>query len=161
MNNTKNLLFVVLTVSYLDILPNTALEPLCAVTVEAKNIKIILIAIFLFVQIAIRKAIHLHLDIAQLLFQKKSLFKMKLLQFNITSLNTSLEELWGYEKENDYDAIFLQETNYTAKKPLAYLKYWKTKIFTDFLNKAMGLGMGTLVSSAKKMFSERISHTRT
>ena len=36
---------------------------------------------------------------------------MKLLQFNITSLDTSLEKLWGYQKENKYDVIFLQETN--------------------------------------------------
>ena len=47
---------------------------------------------------------------------------MKLLQFNITSLNASLEELWGYQKENNYDAIFLEEANYTAGKPLAYFK---------------------------------------
>ena len=86
---------------------------------------------------------------------------MKLLQFNITSLNTSLKELWGYLKENNYDAKFLQETNYTAGKSLAYFKYWKTKMFTNFQNKAMGFGVGTLVSSAQKMFSETISHTRT
>ena len=84
---------------------------------------------------------------------------MKLLQFNITSLNTSLEELWGYQKENNYDAIFLQETNYTAGKPLAYFKYWKTKMFTNFQNKAMGFGVGTLVSSAQKnVFREDLSH---
>ena len=38
-------------------------------------------------------------------------------------------------------------------------------MFTKFQNKAVGFGMGTLVSIAqkkkKKMFSERISHTRT
>ena len=28
---------------------------------------------------------------------------MKLLQFHITSSNTSLEDLWGYQKENNYD----------------------------------------------------------
>ena len=84
---------------------------------------------------------------------------MKLLQFNITSLNTSLEELWGYQKENNYDAIFLQETNYTAGKPLAYFKYWKTKMFTNFQNKAMGFGVGTLVSSAQKnVFRKDLSH---
>ena len=55
---------------------------------------------------------------------------MKLLQF--TSLNTSLEELWGYQKESNYDAIFLQETNYSAGKRLAYFKHWKTKMFTSF-----------------------------
>ena len=85
---------------------------------------------------------------------------MKLLQFNITSLNTSLKELWGYLKENNYDAKFLQETNYTAGKSLAYFKYWKTKMFTNFQNKAMGFGVETLVLSVQKMFSE-ISHTGT
>ena len=84
---------------------------------------------------------------------------MKLLQFNITSLNTSLKELWGYLKENNYDAKFLQETNYTAGKSLAYFKYWKTKMFTNFQNKAMGFGVGTLVSSAQKnVFREDLSH---
>ena len=37
---------------------------------------------------------------------------MKFLQF----LNTSLDELWKYQKENNYDGIFLQETNYTDQK---------------------------------------------
>ena len=71
---------------------------------------------------------------------------MKLLQYSITFLNISLKKLWGYQKENNYDAIFLQEANYTAGKPLAYFKYWKTKMFTNFQNKAMGFGVGTLVS---------------
>ena len=70
---------------------------------------------------------------------------MKLLQFNTTSLNTSLQELWGYQKENNYDTIFLQETNYTAENPLAYFKYWKAKMFTNFQNKAMGFGVGTVM----------------
>ena len=102
MNNTKKLLFIILTVSNLSILPNTALKPLSVTTVEAKNIKIILVAILLFVYIVIRKVIHLHLQIVQLFFQKKSLFKMKLLQFNIASLNISLEKLQGYQNENSY-----------------------------------------------------------
>ena len=75
---------------------------------------------------------------------------MKLLQFNIKSWNTSLEELWGYQKENNYDAIFLQEANYTEGKSLAYFKHWKTIMFTNFRNKAMGFGVGTLVPSAQK-----------
>ena len=78
---------------------------------------------------------------------------MKLLQFNIKSLNIFLEELWGYQKENNYDAIlFLQEANYTEGKSLAYFKHWKIRMFTKFQNKAMGFGVGTLVSSAQKNF---------
>ena len=84
---------------------------------------------------------------------------MKLLQFNITSLNTSLVKLWGYQKEKNYDAILLQETNYTAGNSFAYFKYWKTKMFTNFQNKAMGFGVGTQVSSAQKnVFREDLSH---
>ena len=41
---------------------------------------------------------------------------MKFLQLNINSLNTSTEELWDYQEENNYEGIFLQETNYTAGK---------------------------------------------
>ena len=74
---------------------------------------------------------------------------MKLLQFNITSLNTSSEKLWGYQKENNYDAKFLQETNYTGKF-LAYFKHWNTRVFTNFQNKAMGIGVGALASSTQK-----------
>ena len=61
--------------------------------------------------------------------------------------------------ENNYDAIFLQETNYTAGKPLAYFNYWKTKMFTNFKNKAMSFGVVTQVSSAQKnVFRENLSH---
>ena len=42
---------------------------------------------------------------------------MKFLQFNINSINTSLDELWRYQKENNYGGIYLQETNYTDEKP--------------------------------------------
>ena len=55
---------------------------------------------------------------------------MKFLQLNINSLNTSIEELWDYQKENNYKGIFLQETNYTAEKTLAKFKHWKTKMCT-------------------------------
>ena len=59
----------------------------------------------------------------------------------------------------NYDAIFLQESTYIAGKPLAYLKYWKTKMFTNFQNKTMGFGVGTLVSSAQKnIFRDDLSH---
>ena len=74
-------------------------------------------------------------------------------------MNTSLEELWGYQKENNYDAKFLQETNFTSGKSLAYFKYWKTKMFRNFQNKVMSFGVGTLVSSAQKnVFREDLSH---
>ena len=43
---------------------------------------------------------------------------MKLLQFNITSLDTSLEKLWGYQKENKYDVIFLKGNKLNSRKTL-------------------------------------------
>ena len=74
-------------------------------------------------------------------------------------MNTSLDKLWGYQKKNNYDAILLQETNYAAGKPLPYFKYWKTKMFTNFRNKDVGFGVGTLVSSAQKnVFREDLSY---
>ena len=35
-------------------------------------------------------------------------------------------------EKNNYDAIFLQETNYTEGKYLAYFKHWKARMFTNF-----------------------------
>ena len=48
---------------------------------------------------------------------------MKFLQLNITSFNSSLDELWLYQKEHNYDAIFLQETNLTQNKTLVPFKH--------------------------------------
>ena len=46
-------------------------------------------------------------------------------------------------------------TQYSYRKQItqqekSYFKYWKTKIFTNFQNKAMAFGVGTLVSSVPK-----------
>ena len=75
---------------------------------------------------------------------------MKLLQYNITSLNTSVEELWLYQQENNYDAIFLQETDYIEGKPLGHFKHWKNRMFTNYKNKIQGFGVGTLVSQQQE-----------
>ena len=62
---------------------------------------------------------------------------MKFLQFNINSINTSLDEFWRYQKENNYDGIFLQETNYTD---------WHTLV---------GAGVGRLIPiSTKNVFRD-------
>ena len=82
---------------------------------------------------------------------------MKFLQFNITSRNmpTSLDELWRYQKENNYDGIFLQETNYTDKKLLRNFKLWKSKMHTIYKNKNAGFGVGTLIPiSTKNIFRD-------
>ena len=75
---------------------------------------------------------------------------MKLLQLNITSLNTSVEELWAYQKENNFDAIFLQETNFTEGKMLGCFKNWKTNMLTNLQNKTLGFGVGSLISTQQK-----------
>ena len=81
--------------------------------------------------------------------------KMKLLQLNINSRNTSVDELWNYERLNNYDAIFLQETNYTAHKPLGNFKHWKNKFHTTYTNKNAGVRVGTLIPiSTKNVFRD-------
>ena len=78
--------------------------------------------------------------------------------FILIEKKKSLEQLWGYQKENNYDAIFLQETNYTAGKPLAYFKYWKTKMFTNSQNKAMLWCGNSNFNCSKNVFREDLSH---
>ena len=46
-----------------------------------------------------------------------------------------MEESWLYQQENNYDAIFLQETDYIEGKPLGHFKYWKNRMFTNCKNK--------------------------
>ena len=78
---------------------------------------------------------------------------MKFLQLNINSLNTSVGELWDHQKENNYEGIFLQETNYIAEKILGKFKLWKTKIHTIYRNKNGSFGVGTLIpTSVKNVF---------
>ena len=80
-----------------------------------------------------------------------------MIQFNMPwefgfPLNTSVEELWLYQQENNYDAIFLQETDYIEGKPLGHFKHWKNRMFTNCKNKIQGFGVGTLVSQQQKMY---------
>ena len=75
---------------------------------------------------------------------------MKLLQLNISSLNTSVDELSYYQKENKYDAIFLQETNHIEDKSLGIFKNWKRKIHTTYTNKPTGFGVGTFIAPQQK-----------
>ena len=75
---------------------------------------------------------------------------MKPLQYNITSLNTSVEELWLYQQESNYDAIFRQETDYIEGKPLGHFKHWKNRMLTNCKKKIQGFGVRTLVSEHQK-----------
>ena len=84
---------------------------------------------------------------------------MKLLELNIISFNSSLDELWLYQKKHTYDAIFLQETNFTQNKSLGPYKHWKNKIFTHYKEKTMGFGVGTLIpNDIKNVFREDFSN---
>ena len=76
---------------------------------------------------------------------------MKFLQLNINSLNTSIEELLDHQKENNYEGIFLQETNYIAGKTLGKLKHWKTKMHTIYRNKNSGFRVTTLIPTSVKI----------
>ena len=84
---------------------------------------------------------------------------MKFLQLNINSLNTSTEELWDYQKENNYEGIFRPETNYTAGKMLGKFKHWKTKMHTIYRNKNSGFGVATLIpTSVKNVFRDDLTN---
>ena len=84
---------------------------------------------------------------------------MKFLQLNINSLNTSTEELWDYQKENNYEGIFCPETNYTAGKILGKFKHWKTKMHTIYRNKNSGFGVATLIpTSVKNVFRDDLTN---
>ena len=76
---------------------------------------------------------------------------MKFLQF----INTSLDELWRYQKENNYDGIFLQETNYTdEKKPLDNLNNGEVKCIQYKKVKMQVLGLAhSHQSQQKNVFS--------
>ena len=62
---------------------------------------------------------------------------MKFLQLNIFSFNTSLTQLWLHQLENNYSAIFLQETNYKEGILLGSFKYWKVRMHTIFKNRSL------------------------
>ena len=58
---------------------------------------------------------------------------MKILQLNVTSLDTSHNGLTFYQEQNDYDIIALQETN--VKYKLNMFKNWKRKLHSTFTEK--------------------------
>ena len=70
---------------------------------------------------------------------------MKFLQLNISSLNTSLYELWLHQQAHNYNAIFLQETNHKDETKICGFKNWKSKLHTVFDSKTLGYGVGTFI----------------
>ena len=80
---------------------------------------------------------------------------MKFRQLNIFSFNTSLNQLWLHQLENNYNAIFLQETNYKEGNLLGNFMHWKVRMHTIFKNKSLGIGVGTLLTSdVKNVFKD-------
>ena len=72
---------------------------------------------------------------------------MKILQLDITSLQTSHNQLKFYQEENDYDVIALQETNVK----LEIFSNWKRKFHSTFTEKNLGSGVATLIKMVSKV----------
>ena len=80
---------------------------------------------------------------------------MKFLQLNISSFKYILKSTWLYELENNYSAIFLQETKYKEGNLLGNFKHWNVRMHTFFKNKSLGFGVGTLLPpSVKNVFRD-------
>ena len=73
---------------------------------------------------------------------------MKWLQINITSLSTSTKELIEYEKRNEYEAIFIQETDHKDEK--CTFQNFKTKMYTKYTDKTQGYGVATFIKENQK-----------
>ena len=70
---------------------------------------------------------------------------MKILQLNITSLQTFHNQLKFYQEQNDYDIIALQETNFKDK--LEIFKKQKRKFHSTFTEKKLEFGVSTLIKN--------------
>ena len=103
----------------------------------------------LSVWIAEQQCIHLLQGTAQ------SVLKEKFLQLKISCFNTSLNQLWLHQLENNYSAIFLQETSYKEGNSLGNFKHWKVRMHTIFKDKNLGFGVETLIPpSVKNVFRD-------
>ena len=75
---------------------------------------------------------------------------MKFLQLNITSFNTSCDDLWYHQIENLNDEILLQQTNHNNSITLGNLKTWKVNMHTMFKNKTLRYVVGTILTNTPK-----------
>ena len=80
-----------------------------------------------------------------------SMKTMKILQLNITSLQTSHNQLKLYQEQNNYDIIALQEKN--AEDKLEIFKNWKEKFHSTFTEKKLGFVVATLIKISKVSLS--------
>ena len=92
------------------------------------------------------------------LFLKTLSFPIKIIkvfQLNVTSFQTSHNQLKFYREQNDYDVITLQETN--VKNKLEIFKNWKRKFHSTFTEKKLGFGVATLMKNyIKSVFVNNI-----
>ena len=79
---------------------------------------------------------------------------MNFFQLNITSFNTSCEDLWYHEMESHYRGIFLQETN-SSSTTLGNFKNWKVNMHMTFKKNALGYGfLRFLPNTTKNLFRQ-------
>ena len=83
---------------------------------------------------------------------------MNFLQLSINSIITFLDELWKYQKENNYDGIFLQEM---TQNPQITWNTEKVKCIQYRKAKMLDLGLTHSYQSQQKMFSGAIISTMT
>ena len=76
---------------------------------------------------------------------------MKILQLNITSLQTSHNQLKFYQEQNNYDIIAPQEKNVEDK--LEIFKNWKGKFHSTFTEKKLEFVVATLIKISKVSLS--------
>ena len=150
MKHTLSLLFVVSTVRNLAILPNTVKVNNFVKTAVLLTQKHQIVLINQPVLTVKQQDIPQHLECVHPISKSKPKYSMKFLQLNISSFNSSIEELWLYQQEHNYDGIYLQETNYTTNKTLGPFQHWKTNMHSNFKDKALGFGVGTIIPKDTK-----------
>ena len=80
---------------------------------------------------------------------------MKILQLNITSLQSFYNQLKFYQEQNDNYIIALQETNVKEKSKI--FRNWKRKSFSFFNEKKLEFGVATLIKNdVKSVFVNNI-----
>ena len=80
---------------------------------------------------------------------------MKILQLNITSLQSFYNQLKFYQGQNGNYIIALKETN--VKEESKMFRNWKRKSFSIFNDKKLGFGVATLIKNdVKSVFVNNI-----
>ena len=139
--------------------PNTAQTKVTVLTVVKATPLTLSVQITLSVWIVKQQGIHLFQGTAQNTLKWNLFSKMKFLQCNISSYSPLLNQLWCNQWKNNYNTIFLQETNYKDENLLGNFKHWKVRMHIVFFkNKSLRFGVGTLLPpSVKNVFKDNLS----